>query len=912
MNNNIQCSIESSTTSMELNSAADGIYLVPELEGIAGLPEIRTTSGVNAGYDGGWTSAQNYDARLIAIRGVIANKDIAKVEAMRRKLASLLGQGRKEQLTLRFTTEAGNAYTISVRTISCEMALQRVLNKQDFLIQLRADDPLIYDDGASGGTEAILRVQQALGGFEINFGLPLAIGGSSDATAVENGAETVYPIIKLYGPLHSPTVVNMTTNQQMQIIADLGYTINWSGWTGVSGERLSIPNELDKEAPLRLWSVDGNATQTTYRGKNLFNIAQVNNLALGETILEQSVYRGYSLKVSAGQTYTVSRASTSTPNRFRICFTEVEPAVGVDYYNSQGTRKAYDGNESMTSVTATVPQGMEYLFVYLSNLDQTITEAMQIQIEQSATKTDYEPYVGGTPAPNPSYPQPISVVTGENIINVTGENLFDGNFRQGSWYSRTTTNRIFTTQVLPVAAGQAYTISLSGLPSGYRYAVALRSEPFNASGTPSLSFDSGWKTATSFTFTPSSDGYYGMTVSRTNEADITPSEIDNVSIQLEIGSSVSSYQEYNGARYAINLGKNLFDIDTAVTRFENVGGTQMNDWGTYQDGIVTVVKSNGAHGTCAFAGFKPTIIKGETYTLSATVRLSGTNATSAIRFGLVTNSGTALTISGKDEWIRVTKTFTATAQDAADRRVDIQASNTGNIIEIKEVQLQAGNLSTAYAPYFAPIELAKIGTNQDRIYKYGEKWYVEKNTFSKIFDGSESWGIQGTRTHTFYSSLPATSMTGICDHFTGISSSGFDVTEGCYLANSNRFIVSFPSMNSADDLKTWLTANPTKIVCGVASASALHTITEITNQTLIDQLEALVNISITTGIHNIFTEVASGNLNPVMILNFIEVVSRRVTLVPETPVRLALTDGGIINACGCRKDVQLTMRETIE
>lgn len=224
MNNNIQCSIESSTTSMNLNSAADGIYLVPELEGLVGLPEIRTTSGVNAGYDGGWTSAQNYDARLIAIRGVIASRDVAQVEAQRRKLASLLGQGRKEQLTLRFTTEAGKAYTVIVRTISCEMALQRVLNKQDFLIQLRADDPLIYDDGASGGTEAVLRVQQALGGFEINFGLPLAISGSSDATVVENGAEPVYPVIKLYGPLHSPTVVNMTTNQQMQIIADLDET----------------------------------------------------------------------------------------------------------------------------------------------------------------------------------------------------------------------------------------------------------------------------------------------------------------------------------------------------------------------------------------------------------------------------------------------------------------------------------------------------------------------------------------------------------------------------------------------------------------------------------------------------------------------------------------------------------------
>lgn len=221
MNNNIQCSIESSTTKIELNSAAEGVFLVPELEGLAGLPEIRTTSGVNAGYDGGWTSAQNYDARLISIRGVIANPDVSKVEAKRRAIASLLGQGRKEQLTLRFTTEAGNAYVISVRTISCEMALQRVLTTQEFLIQLRADDPLIYDDGASSGTEAVLQVQRALGGFEINFELPLAIGGGAEDTIIENGSETIYPIINLYGPLHSPTVVNRTTNQQMQILADL-------------------------------------------------------------------------------------------------------------------------------------------------------------------------------------------------------------------------------------------------------------------------------------------------------------------------------------------------------------------------------------------------------------------------------------------------------------------------------------------------------------------------------------------------------------------------------------------------------------------------------------------------------------------------------------------------------------------
>lgn len=204
------------TKTISLNS--DGIYLQPELEGLTGLPNIRSTSGVNAGADGGWTSAQFFDARLISIKCIIADQSPAIVEQKRRELMSLLALGKASPLEIRFTTESGNAYTINARVTGVTAPLGQILKKQDVLIQLRADDPLIYAYNEEGGTVATLLVQQPSGGFEIPFTIPLTINGGEGYTSVVNsGTEAVYPVIELTGPLHNPSVVNQTGNQIIEL-----------------------------------------------------------------------------------------------------------------------------------------------------------------------------------------------------------------------------------------------------------------------------------------------------------------------------------------------------------------------------------------------------------------------------------------------------------------------------------------------------------------------------------------------------------------------------------------------------------------------------------------------------------------------------------------------------------------------
>lgn len=171
----------------------------------------------------------------------------------------------------------------------------------------------------------------------------------------------------------------------------------------------------------------GDTTQQTYSGKNLFNYQAVVNLALAGTIVSGNTYRGYYIQSTAGETFTLSRAATTGNNRFRVCFTENEPANGVAFYNENGVQGQFIDANNRTSVSFTVPQGMNYVFIYLSNTSQTITESLHIQLETGSSATSWEKFVGGIPAPNPDYPQNVNVVTGRQVVYIVGKNLFDDN-----------------------------------------------------------------------------------------------------------------------------------------------------------------------------------------------------------------------------------------------------------------------------------------------------------------------------------------------------------------------------------------------------------------------------------------------------------------------------------------------------
>lgn len=877
MNNNIQCSIESSTTKIELNSAVEGVFLVPELEGLAGLPEIRTTSGVNAGYDGGWTSAQNYDARLISIRGVIANPDISKVEDKRRAIASLLGQGRKEQLTLRFTTEAGNAYAISVRTISCEMALQRVLTTQEFLIQLRADDPLIYDDGATGGIAAILQPQRALGGFEINFDLPLTIGGGAEDTVVDNGNETVYPVIKLYGALHSPTVVNRTTNQQMQILADLQYSIDWHTYRSATGDYILVNDGLDG-APMTLSQLTGNIEQTTYSGKNLINTNNFttrtsggitttwsNNVGTASGTTEATSFIAtdiVSASLPAG-TYTFS-VQTAIAYRMVIALYNSSTSSWVNDYTMSANQRTITFTTNFTASSWRIGVGSIPVGTAISNLK--IDRPM---LESGSTATEYEPYVGGIPAPNPQFPMPISTVTGEQTVQVAGKNLF--NFQEFTDYIAD--NGI--TRGVATYTSSSVTLTATSNDCYTKYGFAANIPPIikvqkNTDMTLSWETDTvGTYEGLVYVFGMNASGgssVIGNQQDKAGKLQFNTGDYDTITlrlgvstsgnsitysnIMLEYGSQPSEYKPYDGAQsYDVNLGKNL--LPPTEDWSQTINGVSIN----YEDGIFTFSGTATANTvtTLRTATAQYTIRDGDY------VHYNNSFASAQINIQFYFTDGTSF----------------ATSMNTTNRVFSIDIYNgtsyVGKTIESYRLNFNSGNAfngtvkpmivhnvstPTSFAPYKTPIELAEIGDYQDYIWNDDGTWKLHKATAVAVLNGTENWAESGTTHERFVigSAQPTFSLLAIgapshkskCDYFkfqeggtawTGIGRCGFD--------GLGTFWCMISGMSSLADFKTWLGANNVRVYYPLATP----TDTEITDETLRAQLNFLA--SLYSGVNNI-------------------------------------------------------------
>lgn len=182
----------------------------------------------------------------------------------------------------------------------------------------------------------------------------------------------------------------------------------------------------------------GNTKQNTTTGKNLLNSINANTTTVNGVTSYRSngVYylSGTNTKTDAtwilpntqntnlptfeiGQTYTMSFKGT-LPNGIYAQLNAIKTSTGTQY--------------SLGSVRNTVPyitftidsdySSTAQLFIGIQGATTNVDCNFAIQIEKGSTATSYEPYTGGIPSPNPSYPQEVEVVTGNVEVTISNEN----------------------------------------------------------------------------------------------------------------------------------------------------------------------------------------------------------------------------------------------------------------------------------------------------------------------------------------------------------------------------------------------------------------------------------------------------------------------------------------------------------
>ena len=510
----------------------------------------------------------------------------------------------------------------------------------------------------------------------------------------------------------------------------------------VSGTDISVNDAVDGAMNITL---KGNTSQVQLSGKNKLPLTN-QSFSIGS--LNYSVSNGI-LQATGNRSAEVQKTYSSFKNNFattlpagtyKVNFSESGTKTGtMNFFIMKYSDDSEIKRIQTTYDTFTLSEETQiYLGIYSYQLSITGTLEVKIMLcSDDGTSPSWEQYCGGTPSPNPSYPQDIHNVSGNNSIVVCGKNLY-----------------------IPTITNNGSNIS-----------------PTNCTAT--LSGDEYTFTATG------SDMQFGQIAPANNN-------------------------------YANSLGT-LYEVSNA----SSIGILLTNT--SFTRNYITFYNSN-------------------------KVSLGYTRIDS--------NTGSVNVPSGATyfSW-----------------RIGLLGATSGTTYKTK-VMVSYNEIPTTYEAYNGityPInlpsgmELCKIGTYQDYFYKENDKWYLHKEIGKVVLNGSETWQDAGTnrfnctnKINDFLRSI--NNITYVCNNYQAFAQKNTNSDFNTLVANES-FGFDFNSGGGTDirikdinydevsDYKTWLSTHNTIIYYVLATA----TDTEITDSTLISQLNAIKSANSYYGTTNI-------------------------------------------------------------
>lgn len=208
-----------------LNDQANRTYLREPIDGLE-LPGIRTSDGQRAGQSGSYTGAQHWDARFLTLNGHIFAATVAEAKQKRREIQSALPLY-PTPISVRVEDDDGYVYVFNAQLRDFKMPLTQSNHKHIFKIELKADDPTIFD--ATAGEALTATIYTAVsGGMQFTTTSPqfgssfYFTAGQTNATIQNDSSIMVYPVIKITGKTTNPTLTNVATGQVWSLA---GYSV---------------------------------------------------------------------------------------------------------------------------------------------------------------------------------------------------------------------------------------------------------------------------------------------------------------------------------------------------------------------------------------------------------------------------------------------------------------------------------------------------------------------------------------------------------------------------------------------------------------------------------------------------------------------------------------------------------------
>ena len=232
-------------------------------------------------------------------------------------------------------------------------------------------------------------------------------------------------------------------------------------FTGASMGYMSSTNQLDFTGGEADTVLKGQTEQNTYSGKNLYAGPEpVEHSGIKITRNSDSSYNITGAKVTSGDMEvvlfeTIENTHIVNGEEYTFSCNQTLPsgvAIRCEAYNGSSWVRAViptlsdSGSETHGTANLNGATRIRFGIIIRDNTSKNI-ENLCIQLEKGSTATDYEPYVGGVPSPNPDYPQDVQNITIGNVelckIGDHQDYLYTEN---GKWYVHKATGKTQITE----------------------------------------------------------------------------------------------------------------------------------------------------------------------------------------------------------------------------------------------------------------------------------------------------------------------------------------------------------------------------------------------------------------------------------------------------------------------------------